>query len=150
MNLPQDFAELLSALLAAEARFLVVGGHAVITYSEPRYTKDLDLWVDPTIENAHRVADALAAFGAPSGYAVEDFVTLGRIVAFGQPPLRVDILTQIDGVPDFGPAWDGRTTVAAGPIAVPVLGRAELIANKRAAGRPRDLKDLRALLRETP
>jgi hypothetical protein len=95
----RDFKDLFSALSVADARFLVVGAHAVMLYTAPRYTKDLDIWVEPTRENAERVHAALIAFGAPmSDLAVGDLAELGTIFQMGVEPNRIDVITSIDGV----------------------------------------------------
>ena len=103
-----DFKELFAALFDAQAEFIVVGAHAVMVYTEPRYTKDLDVWVRPTLENATRVLRALATFGAPlADLTVEDLATEGVVFQMGVAPNRVDVLTAIDGV-SFEEAWTRR------------------------------------------
>jgi len=143
-----DWTDLLVALLDAQARFLVVGAHAMAVHGVPRGTQDLDVWVDPAPENAERVWTALANFGAPLGSLAlsrNDFVRPDTVVQLGVPPQRVDLLTTISGVPDFDAAWSGRREAAVAGRSVPFIGRAELVANKRAAGRLQDLADLEAL-----
>jgi hypothetical protein len=144
--LNQDFLDLLSALLAANARFLVVGGYAVGIHGHPRATKDLDIWVDPTEENARQVFSALQDFGAPLGtLTIEDLARPGTGFMMGRPPQRIDILTQIPGV-SFGVAYDHRLEVpVADAVRCPFIGLDDLIANKRAAGRPQDLVDAAVL-----
>jgi hypothetical protein len=138
----RDFSDMLSALSAGGAEYLVVGAHALAAHGRPRATGDLDLWVRPTPENAGRVWRALAQFGAPLGsLSVADLEHSGIVFQIGVPPCRIDILTSIDGV-DFDEAWPRRIHVSIGPNEVPVLGREDLVANKRAAGRPKDLADL--------
>jgi hypothetical protein len=132
---------MLSALSAAGAEFLVVGAHARAAYGEPRATKDLDIWIRATPENATRVWQALQSFGAPmSGLAVDDFAQPGLTVQFGVPPYRIDILTDITGV-TFDAAWPNRTTAQFAGVLYPVIGKREFVQNKRAAGRPQDLVD---------
>jgi hypothetical protein len=143
-----DWFDLLRALLDAEARFLVIGAHAMAVHGVPRGTQDLDIWIEPTPANADRVWRALAAFGAPLpslGIAREDFDHPGPIIQLGLPPNRIDVLTAISGVPEFATAWHGRTVHAVRGHAVPFLGRADLVANKRASARRKDLADLEAL-----
>ena len=143
-----DWAEILFALLDAEAHFLVVGAHALAVHGVPRATQDLDIWIQPTQDNASRVWRALAAFGAPLDdldISEEDFTTPGAVVQIGLPPRRVDLLTDISGVADFDEAWAERVEHEIRGKAVPFLGRNTLIANKRAAARLKDLADIEAL-----
>ncbi len=136
-----DFRDLLSAFSAAEVRFLVVGAHAVSFHAVPRYTKDLDLWVEPTQENAARAWDALARFGAPlEGVGVEDLSTPGIVIQLGVEPNRIDILTRVAGL-EFGAVWERRVTSTYGGIAVAFPSLDDLLASKRACGRPQDLLD---------
>lgn len=143
-----DFRDLLIALSAADARFMVVGGYAVGAHGRPRTTKDLDVWVEPTLDNAHRVLKALAEFGAAAGELTpEDLATPGTGFMMGRPPSRIDILTQLVGV-DFDTSWArSMTTEFAPECSCRVIGLDDLIANKRAAGRPQDLADVQALER---
>lgn len=143
-----DWFELLDALLTAEARFLVIGAHAMAVHGVPRGTQDLDVWIEPSPENAERVWRALAEFGAPLtslGVTRQEFAQPGAIVQIGLPPNRIDLLTSLSGLPDFAPAWEQRTVHAVRGIQVPFLGRAALVVNKRASGRRKDLADLEAL-----
>lgn len=142
-----DFLDLLAALQDADVRFLVVGAHALAAHGVPRATGDLDIWVQADAANAERVWRALATFGAPVeelGVAVEDFAIAGNIVQLGQPPRRIDVLTSIDGV-DFAAAWDRRVVTAIGGCAAPVLAYDDLLRNKRATGRPKDVQDVAML-----
>ena len=142
-----DFRDLFAALNAAGARYLLVGGYAVAFHAEPRFTKDLDVWTEPTPANAPRVHEALQAFGAPlQDLAAGDLARPGLVFQMGVPPNRIDIVTSIDGV-EFGDAWPGHVDTTYGDQAVPVIGRVELIRNKRASGRPQDLLDLEILER---
>ena len=141
----RDFVEMLSALSDEKVEFLVVGAHAMAAHGHPRATGDLDIWVNPTPENARRTWRALAAFGAPLGELTqEDLVSKDIVFQIGVVPSRIDVLTQIDGV-DFSVAWKRRTTARVGGTAVPVLSRADLIENKLASGRPKDLADVESL-----
>jgi hypothetical protein len=143
-----DWDELLLALLDAGARYLVVGAHAMAVHGVPRGTQDLDVWVAPEPENARRVWRALAAFGAPLdalALTMDDLQRPDTVIQLGLPPRRIDLLTTISGVADFGAAWAGRAEHPVRGRAVPFLGRAELVRNKRAAGRRKDLGDLEAL-----
>lgn len=136
---------MLSALTAESAEFLVVGAYALAAHGSPRATGDLDCWIRPTPENAERVFRALATFGAPlDQVSRDDLLAPGRIIQIGVAPARVDIMTSIDGV-EFDEAWPNRLVVPVDGIDVPLIGRAELIRNKRATGRPRDLADVAQL-----
>jgi hypothetical protein len=136
------FEELLSAFNRSDVRYLIVGGHAVMLYTEPRYTKDLDVWIEASEENAARVFKALAEFGAPlTGLDPGDFARQGFFYQLGQPPVRVDILMSIDGV-TFEEAWPNRSERVFGSQPVWFIGRSDLIKNKRATGRYIDLHDL--------
>jgi hypothetical protein len=140
-----DFTDLLSALSDADARFLIVGAYAVTFHSQPRSTGVLDLWVDPSPENAQRVWLALREFGAPlAGLAVEDFSSPGVVYQIGMPPRRIDLLTSLTGL-TFDHAWEARVQGRFGDLECAYLGIADLRTNKRAVGRPRDLADLEAL-----
>jgi hypothetical protein len=145
-----DWFDVLAALLDAEARFLVVGAHAMAVHGIPRGTQDLDVWVEATADNVDRVWQALVSFGASLealGVSRADLVRPAMVVQIGMPPQRIDVLTSISGVPDFGAAWAGRSMVSVRGRMVPFAGRDTLIVNKRAAGRPKDLADLHALER---
>ncbi len=145
MAVNPDFRDLFAALNAAGARYLLVGGYAVAFHAEPRFTKDLDVWTEPSGANAARVHQALQAFGAPlQDLTDDDLGRAGLVFQIGVPPNRIDIVTSIDGV-EFAEAWPGHAETTYGDQAVPVIGRAELIRNKRASGRPQDLLDLEIL-----
>jgi hypothetical protein len=140
-----DFDELLNIFNRYEVRYLVVGGHAVMFYSEPRYTKDLDLWIEASEENSARVFRALAEFGAPlSGLTPQDFARAGFFYQIGLPPARIDVLMSLDGV-HFEDAWPNRNESPIGSARASFISRADLIKNKRATGRPIDLHDLTLL-----
>ena len=145
MAVNPDFRDLFAALNDAGAKYLLVGGYAVAFHSQPRFTKDLDIWVEASVENADRVFVALKTFGAPlKNLTPVDLVQPEMIFQIGVAPNRIDVLTSIDGV-TFSEAWDAREKTAYGDQTVPVIGRAQLIQNKRASGRPQDLLDLRSL-----
>ena len=140
----KDFEELFACLTARNARALVIGGYAVAFHAKPRFTKDIDIFVDPDADNIRRVLQALEDFGFLGvGLSAADF-TPGRIVQLGVPPNRVDLLTAIDGV-SFEEAWAGRAPGHLGSQAVSYIGRAELIRNKQTSGRAQDLADVEAL-----
>ncbi|MBL9165728.1 MAG: hypothetical protein JNL18_23595 [Planctomycetaceae bacterium] len=137
----QDFSEMLSELLAADAEFLLVGAYALSTYGYTRATGDLDIWVRPTPENAPKVWRALKAFQAPMrNVTVQDFHTLDVVFQIGVEPGRIDILTSISGV-EFDEAWSQRQHRTLSGMNVPVLSKPHLLANKLASGRPKDIGD---------
>lgn len=141
----RDFAEMLSALSDAGADFLVVGAHALAAHGLPRATGDLDIWVRPSLDNARRVLAALKTFRAPlHDLSEDDLACPGTVFQIGVVPNRIDILTEISGVA-FEDAWRRRVWFVVEGQRLPFLGRADLAANKRAAGRPKDLADLAAL-----
>ena len=144
-DLGSDFRDLLRVFIDREVRFLVVGGYAVAVHGRPRATGDLDVWIDCTDENAGLAFAALADFGAPmTDLTREDLATPGVVFQIGQPPLRIDVLTRLTGV-GFESAWENRSHADFEGIQVPVIGRADLITNKRALGRARDLADVEDL-----
>lgn len=145
MNLASDFEEMLSALFAESVEFLLVGGYAVILHSEPRYTKDLDIWVRPTRANARRVMKALERFGAPLFQVrMSELAQPGLILQLGVEPIRIDLITEVQRV-DFKKAWKRRVLLPIGGLQVPVRSIADLIRNKRSVGRPMDLVDVSTL-----
>ena len=138
----RDFVEMLSALSEAGAEFLVVGAHALAAHGTPRAIGDLDIWINPTRENAGRVMTALRAFGAPSAdLTLDDLTKPETVLQIGVVPCRIDILTGISGVV-FDEAWKRRMVLEMEGVEVQVLGRDDFVRNKRASGRPKDLSDL--------
>jgi hypothetical protein len=138
-----DYRDMLSALIEAQAEFLVVGAYALAAHGLPRATGDIDIWVRPTAENAKKVLDALTTFGAPlDQISLADLSTPGTIFQIGVAPHRIDIMTKIEAV-GFDQAWKNRLEVALEEgLQIPVLGRADFITNKRSVGRKKDLADL--------
>jgi hypothetical protein len=135
----------LRAFNAADVRFLVVGAYALALHGRPRATGDLDVWVEATAENAARVMQALAAFGAPlSGVVTEDFARAGIVYQIGVPPSRIDILTELTGI-TFAEAWPDRLRRPFGDVDVDFIGRDAFLRNKRATGRAKDLGDIERL-----
>lgn len=140
-----DWTEFLSLLVSKRVRFVLVGGHAVAAHAEPRLTEDLDVFVDPTLANAVRLREALLAFGLGKTVpSVEQLVVPGSIWMLGRKPWRIDVLNEIDGV-SFAKAWSGRAKLDFAPGPIYLIGRRELIANKRASGRDKDLRDVAML-----
>jgi len=145
--LNEDFRDFLAALIETGARFLVVGAHAMAVHGVPRATGDIDVWIATDDENTERAWTALLRFGAPveaMGVSRDDLRRADQVVQIGLPPRRIDLLTSISGV-DFEEAWAGRVLHEVAGLAVPFIGRAHLVRNKRAAGRAKDIADLEAL-----
>ncbi|MGE5236888.1 MAG: hypothetical protein ACM3O7_11120 [Acidobacteriota bacterium] len=143
----EDFLDLLRCLIAAGARFLVVGAHALAVHGVPRATGDLDVWIEREPGNVARVWAALESFGAPvaaMGVDRHDLEAPGVVVQIGLPPRRIDLITEITGVA-FDEAWVARVSHRITDVDVPFIGRGELVRNKRATGRLKDLADLEAL-----
>jgi hypothetical protein len=137
-----DFVDLLRAFAAADVRFLVVGAYALALHGRPRATGDLDVWVEPTPENAARVIRALDAFGAPTSQISQaDFERPGVVYQIGVPPGRIDILTELTGL-SFEDAWPGRVRRPFGDVDADFIGRDAFLRNKRALGRAKDLGDI--------
>ena len=150
MDLHPDFKELLAECVAARVEFAIVGGYAVGFHARPRATKDLDLLVLGVPENLARLAAALTTFGAPPNVvAAAQTAQADDVIYFGVPPLRVDIMTQADGI-ETRAALARVVRADLGSLSVPILGLADLIANKRASGRKQDLADLEVLERPHP
>ena len=142
MTLPSDFRECAESFVARDVRFMIVGGHAVMTYGYVRATDDFDLWVDRAPDNAARVVQALADFGFGSlGLRTDDFTAPDLVLQLGRPPFRIDILTSLSGVV-FEMCYPNRVMVDVGRSVLPFIGRDCLLANKRASGRPKDLLDV--------
>jgi hypothetical protein len=146
---PPDLKEFLFCLQDHDVRFVVAGAHVLATLGRPRYSEDLDILVEPTTENATRLAAALQAFGGfdeLADVARDHFTEPDRMATLGRPPVAIDILSSLTGL-TFEEAWSGRSTVIIDGREVPFLGKAEFIKTKRATGRTKDKLDLE-LLRE--
>jgi len=147
MDINPDFSDLLKSLNRANARYIIVGAQAVIYHADPRYTKDMDVWVEATPENAERVYSALKAFGAPlAGLTTADLSNPNMVYRMGIEPNCIDIMMGIDGA-TFASAWRNRVRGAYGQVPASILGINDLIRAKRAAGRPQDLLDVTRLLK---
>lgn len=143
----RDFEDLLRCLNHAKARYLVVGAYAVIFYTEPRYTKDLDVWIELNSENAERVYTALKNFGAPlKGLSPNDFSRPGFTYQIGIEPNRIDILMGVDGV-TFEKAWKRHRITKYGKQKTTMIDIDDLIKNKHAVGRAQDIIDIASLKR---
>jgi hypothetical protein len=143
--LSQDFKEFIASLNANKVRYLVVGGYAVAFHGHPRYTKDLDVWIDRTPQNAARMLKALEQFGFGSlGLTKEDFLAPDRIIQMGLPPNRIDVLTDLEGVA-FKHCYPRRVQVKIDKVRVNFIDLTNLKKNKKAVGRKQDLADLENL-----
>jgi len=139
--LGKDLREFLSLLGKHEVRFLVVGGFALAAHGVPRYTKDIDIWLDASEDNARKVLLALEEFGFASlGLEIQDFTTPDLVIQLGYEPNRIDLLTGLTGV-QFDEAYPKRIANMIDGVSIWIIDRASLIANKRAFGRPQDLVD---------
>src|SRR5213594_3557789 len=135
----RDFRDLLAEFNVHNVEFLVVGAHALAAHGHVRATEDLDVWVRPDPENAKRVLAAL------HDLTEKDLTNPGVVFQIGIAPLRIDVLTAIDGV-DFAEAWPSRLITKFADQSIAVLSREHLIKNKRAAGQTQDLADVERLL----
>lgn len=141
----KDFKDLFSIFNEEKVEYIVVGAHAVIYYAEPRYTKDLDVWVNPTRLNAKRVWKALKRFGAPlNDVKLEDFCDLDMIYQIGIEPNRIDVLMGITGVV-FENAWKKRTQTTYDKVPIPLLSKEDLLRSKKLTARKSDLLDVERL-----
>ena len=149
ISIDPDYLDLLKLLNAHEVRYLVVGAFAYGLYCRPRTTRDLDIFVANDSVNAAKVIAVLSEFGFENpGLTVEDMMSSDTILQLGYPPVRIDIITSISGIDDFDSAWQNRTRGTLGSETVNVISKSDLIANKIASGRLRDLSDVEDLKKE--
>jgi len=140
-----DFRELLSLLEKYKVRYLVVGGYAVMKYTEPRFTKDLDLWISTDEENSKAIYAALKEFGAPlKDLYPADFTQKDYFYQMGNPPFRLDVMMSIPGV-TFETAWANREKVRLEAMVIPFISKADLITAKESSARDQDLIDAKKL-----
>jgi len=145
MEIQPDFKDLLELFNAHKVEYIIVGGYALAFHGAPRYTGDIDIYVRPEDKNAARIISALAEFGFGSvGLSAEDFERPEQVIQLGVPPVRVDIITSIAGI-SWDETFSGRVAGKYGDIQVHFIGREQLIINKKAVGRKKDLADLEAL-----
>jgi hypothetical protein len=145
MVLNQDFREFIQSLNANQVHYLVVGGYAVALHGHPRYTKDIDIWIDLNADNAANVVNALQQFGFGSlGLQAADFLTPDQIVQFGNPPSRIELFNSLPGV-DFATCYPLRVQTEIDGVLVNFIDLNNLKRNKRAAGRLQDLADVESL-----
>jgi len=140
-----DFEEFFRLLNEHKVRYLVVGGYAFAVHAYPRFTNDLDIWTDKDIENAENILQVLKDFGFQElEITSEDLTNPDRIIQLGYPPLRIDLLTDIDGV-DFSTAWESKDSSKYGKQKINIINRELFIRNKLASGRQKDKEDLERL-----
>lgn len=145
MEPTRDFEELFASFAAEDVRFVVIGAYALAFHELPRYTKDVDLLIEASEDNAARILRALSAFGFGAlSLRVEDLSAPGTTIQLGHEPNRVDLCTEIDGV-SFEEVWRDREHGRYGNTPVSFVSREHLIRNKRASGRKQDLADLEKL-----
>jgi len=138
----QDFREFIELLIKHKAEYLIVGGYAVGVHGHPRYTGDLDIWLNPSEQNASLILNAVNEFGFSTyGLTRSDFTKPGNVVQLGYPPLRIDLLTEIDGV-TFEECYRNRKIVIIEDLEVNFIGYTDLLKNKKESGRPRDIDDI--------
>lgn len=143
--LNQDFKEFIQFLNYNHVQYLVVGGYAVAIHGHPRYTKDIDIWIETSLDNANNLLQALEQFGFSSlGLQIQDFMTPDQIIQLGYPPNRIDLLTNIDGVV-FEDCYPLRLEVFIDDVVVTFIDLDNLKKNKKASGRLQDLADLENL-----
>jgi len=149
MSASSHFKELLRKFNDHDVRFLIVGAYAVMKYTEPRYTKDLDIWVEPSPANAEKVYKALADFGAPTeAVTPQDFTNQDLVFQIGVEPHRIDVLMAVKGL-TFAEAWARRVATEFEEVPMCVVSRKDLLVSKEAAGRPQDLLDAEAVRKAT-
>ena len=149
MQLPPDFKEFLELAISANVRLLLIGGWAFNRYAEPRMTGDIDFFLDGSPETEKIIRGVLAEFGFGSVLPPTDVsLFIKPILMLGHPPNRIDLLTKIDGI-SFEQAWKNRNLQKIDDILVPVISLQDLIQNKLASGRPKDLSDV-DVLRPSP
>ena len=138
----QDFREFIELLIKHNAEYLIVGGYAVGVHGHPRYTGDLDIWLNPSPQNAELILKSVNEFGFSSyGLTQADFTKPGNVIQLGYPPLRIDLLTEIDGV-TFEDCYENRKEVTIENLQVNFIGYNDLLKNKKESGRPRDIDDI--------
>jgi hypothetical protein len=148
MEIQSDFRDLLESFNKNRVEYVIVGGYALAFHGAPRYTGDLDILVNASEDNAHRILQALNEFGFGAvGLSIQDFREPDKVIQLGYPPVRVDIVTSISGV-SWGEAFQNRVAGKYGDIRVYYIGRKQFVINKRTVGRKKDLADLEALSEE--
>jgi predicted nucleotidyltransferase len=138
----QDFKEFVQLLIENRAEYLIVGGYAVGIHGHPRYTGDLDIWLNPTTVNAEKIIKVIKDFGFGTiDFKINDFTTPNNIIQLGYPPLRIDLLTNIDGV-SFEECYQNRKEINIEGLVINFISYHDLVKNKKASGRHKDLDDI--------
>lgn len=150
MTLAKDFEDFVKLLNKFEVEYMVVGGYAMAFHGKPRYTGDLDIWINISENNADKLLKVIKSFGMDSlGFEKEDFLQPGYISQIGYPPLRIDILNSIDGVA-FNEAFVNRQKIVEGDLEISYIGLNDLVQNKIASGRKQDIQDVREIKKVLP
>ena len=145
MTLDPDFEDFIQFLNQYEVDYMIVGGYAMAFHGSPRYTGDLDIWIDISESNAEKILLVIQAFGFSSlGFKKEDFLKENLINQIGYPPLRIDILTNIDGI-DFKEAYTQKQVIEIEDLKANYIGLRDLIQNKKTSGREKDIIDVKTL-----
>ena len=144
MNIHPDFSDFISALNQNAVEYVIVGAYDLAFLGYPRYTGDIDIWIYPSMVNAKALIKAIADFGMKSLSLTEQDILSGNIIQLGYPPVRIDMLTILDGL-TADEIWASRQQGPFGNLLVFYLGRVAFIKNKRASGRLKDLADLEAI-----
>ena len=145
MTLAKDFEDFIRLLNKHKVVYMVVGGYALAFHGKPRYTGDIDIWINISDENALRLLKVIKDFGLGSlGFKKEDFLQEGYISQIGRPPLRIDIINSIDGI-TFEEAFTGIQTIEIDGLSIFYIGLGDFIKNKQASGRTKDLADIQEI-----
>ena len=148
MKTEKDFEELLKLFNKNKVRYCIVGAYAVAFYAEPRYTKDMDIFVEPDADNAHRIIKSLEEFGFKSlSLEEKDLIRTGKIIQLGYEPIRIDLMTSIEGC-NFEEVWKNRAVGTYGKQKALFIGFNELVKNKKKSGRKQDSVDISILMRK--
>ena len=143
MNIPEDFKEFIALLNAYEVRYLIVGGYAVGFHSRPKFTQDIDIWIDNSEKNALKIKDVLKEFGFGSlDITIKDLTSSDKVIQLGNAPLRIDLMTSISGI-SFRSAYKNRAKGKYFDIDANFISLSDLIVNKKSSKREKDLEDLR-------
>ena len=148
MIFERDFVDFIRLLNVYHVEYLIVGAHALAFHGRPRHTGDSDIWIKPSKDNASKMLTVLDDFGFGSlSIEEKDFLKEGYVTQLGYPPLRIDILNSISGV-EFDEAYSNKTEGKVEDLRVNFINVKEFIKNKKATGRPKDLADIAALIKE--